>query len=194
MTSNTKPFSKNICLCGHSSLIVKCMVYCYPQKCYVCNCWDGRISGVLLNILMLVPIFGIRLYSFAHGIYFKVYFWLLTLSVFCGCSLLLELCGLYLSSLISILCARGVSRGNYYGSRFTLVYICTLLMHTRRGKLLVFITCRFKASPHCPSSERRRSKKGAFYARGARHVTFKQPDHSSGFVMKGQCLGYQVSP
>lgn len=61
-------------------------------------------------------------------------------------------------------------------------------MHTRCGKLLVFTACRFKASPHSPSRERRRSKKrGTFYARGARRVTYRQPDHSSGFVMKGQC-------
>lgn len=30
-------------------------------------------------------------------------------------------------------------------------------------------------------------KRGTFYARGARRVTYRQPDHSSGFVIKGQC-------
>lgn len=133
------------------------------------------------NILMLVLIFGIRVYSFAH-IFLRFVSDLLTLlhhhlRVLCWCSLLLGLCGLCLSSLMSVLCARGESRQLLREYIYLGILVYGRCLCTSGAASYLFL-------PRAALKPRRTPLR---VSGGARCVTYRQPDHSSGFVMKGQC-------
>lgn len=133
--------------------------------CQIFRCQSQFLGFVFTVLLIFILGFVSDLLTLLHHY----------LRVLCGCSLLLGLCGLCLSSLMSVLCTRGVSRGNYYGSIFNLVYcyMDAAYVHVARQVL-----------PRAALKARRTPLR---VSGGARCVTYRQPDHSSGFVMKGQC-------